>query len=86
MSSVEEVKVHIAASVDQAGRAAATIRGACEQLDEALSRLRLTAIGSAHPSILDAIARLEQAQQRLEEAQTLTLGAADSADAYRALA
>ncbi|HEX5542200.1 MAG TPA: hypothetical protein VFX60_11680 [Micromonospora sp.] len=86
MSSVEEVKVQIAASVDQVGRAAATIRGASEQLDEALARLRLTAIGSAHPSILEAVARLEQARQRLDEAQTLTQGAADSADAYRIVA
>lgn len=83
MASVEEVKVHVAASVDQTQRAVAAIRGVTDQLDEALSRLRLTAIGSAHPSIVDAIARLEQARSRLDEAQTLARSAVDSADAYR---
>jgi len=86
MPSVEEVKMQVAASVDQAGRAVVTIRGAGDQLDEALSRLRLTAIGSAHPSIVDAISRLEQARSRLDEAQTLALSAVDAADAYRAIA
>lgn len=86
MPSVGEVKLQVAASLDQVGRAVATIRGAGEQLDEALSRLRLTAVGSAHPSIVEAIARLEQARSRLDEAQTLALSAADSADAYRFVA
>lgn len=85
MPSVEEVKLHVAASVDQTGRAVATLRGVAEQLDEALARLRLTAAGSAHPTIVDAIARLEQARSRLDEAQALALSAIDSADAYRAL-
>ena len=83
MASVEEVKVHVAASVDQTQRAVAAMRAVTDQLDEALSRLRLTAIGSAHPSIVDAIARLEQARSRLDEAQTLARSAVDSADVYR---
>jgi hypothetical protein len=83
MASVEEVKVHVAASVDQTQRAMAALRAVTDQLDEALSRLRLTAIGSAHPSVVDAIARLEQARSRLDEAQTLARSAVDSADAYR---
>ena len=45
--SVEEVKLHLAASVDQTQRAMIGIRAVTDQLDEALARLRLTAVGSA---------------------------------------
>lgn len=85
MPSVEEVKANVAASVDQTQQAMAAMNGVGDQLDQALSRLRLTAIGSVHPSIVDAIARLEQARSRLDEAQTLARSAIDSADAYRAV-
>lgn len=83
MASVEEVKAQVAASVDQTQRALATLRGLTDQFDEALARLRLTAIGAVNPSVLDAISRLEQAKQRLDEAHTLARGAIDSADRFR---
>ncbi len=83
MSSVEEVKLHVGASVEQANRAATGILQVTEQLDEALSRLRLTALGSAHPTVLAAITQLEQARQRLDEAGTLVRSATAEADAYR---
>lgn len=83
MVSVDEVKIYLGASVDQTRRAVADLLAVADQLDEALSGLRLTAIGSAHPSIVDAIARLEQARSRLDEAQTLARGAIDAADSYR---
>jgi hypothetical protein len=83
MANVEEVKAHVAASVDQTHRAVTALRGVADQLDEALARLRLTAVGSVHPTVLDAISRLEQAKTRLDEAQTLARGAIDSADRYR---
>jgi hypothetical protein len=35
--------------------------------------------------VLDAISRLEQAKQRLDEAQTLARGAMDAADRFRAI-
>jgi hypothetical protein len=85
MTSVEEVKVHVAASVDGAGRAVAGIQQVADQLDEALARLRLTAIGSVHPSVLTAISQLEQAKSRLDEATTLTRAAMDAADSYRSV-
>jgi hypothetical protein len=85
MASVEEVKAQVAASVDQTHRALATLRALNDQLDEALARLRLTAIGAVHPSVLDAISRLEQAKQRLDEAHTLARGAIDSADRFRSI-
>jgi hypothetical protein len=86
VSSVEEVKLHLATSVDQAQRAMVGIRGVMDQLDEALARLRLTAMGSAHPTLVDAINRLEQAKVRLDEAHALTSGAVDATNAYRVIA
>jgi molecular chaperone GrpE (heat shock protein) len=83
MASVEEVKANVAASVDGAQRAATGIQQVNDQLDEALMRLRITAVGSFHPSIATAIAHLEQARTRLDEAATLTRAAMDSADTYR---
>ena len=83
MASVEEVKANVAASVDGTQRAVAGIQQVNDQLDEALARLRITAIGSLHPSIAAAIAQLEQARTRLDEAATLARAAMDSADTYR---
>jgi len=83
MASVEEVKANVAASVDGTQRAVAGIQQVTDQLDDALSLLRMTAIGSFHPSVAAAIAQLEQARTRLDEAQTLARAAMDSADAYR---
>ena len=85
MSSVEEVKMHVAASVDGAERAVAGIQQVTDQLDEALARLRLTAIGSVHPAVLSAISQLEQARSRLDEATTLTRAAMSDADNYRSV-
>jgi len=83
MASVEEVKANVAASVDGTKRAVAGIQQVTDQLEDALMLLRLTAIGSVHPSVAASIAQLEQAKMRLEEAATLARGAMDSADAYR---
>jgi len=83
MATVEEVKVNLAASVDQTQRALQTLRGVADSFDEALTRLRLTAIGTAHPSIVDAISQLEQARLRIDEAQSLATSAISSADTYR---
>ena len=83
MASVEEVKAHVATSVDGTKRAVAGIQQVNDQIDDALMLLRLTAIGSVHPSVAAAIAQLEQARMRLDEAATLARSAMDSADAYR---
>jgi hypothetical protein len=83
MASVEEVKANVAASVDGTQRAVAGIQQVTDQLDDALARLRITAVGSFHPSIAAAIAQLEQARARLDEAHTLARSAMDSADTYR---
>jgi hypothetical protein len=83
MASIEEVKANVAASVDGAGRAVTGIQQVSDQLDDALSMLRLTAIGSMHPQVAAAIAQLEQARMRLDEAATLARSAMDYADTYR---
>jgi hypothetical protein len=83
MASVEEVKANVAASVDGTQRAVAGIRQVSDQLDDVLALLRLTAIGSVHPQVAAAVAQLEQARTRLEEAATLARSAMDSAEAYR---
>jgi hypothetical protein len=85
MANVEEIKVHVAASVEGTEQAVAGIQGVNDRLDEALNRLRLTAIGSVHPSVLTAISQLEQAKSRLDEASTLARSAMDSANAYRSI-
>ncbi|MEV0901216.1 hypothetical protein [Actinoplanes sp. NPDC049802] len=83
MANVEEVKVNVAATVDGARRASAGIQAAADQLDEALARMRMTALGSFHPAVAAAIAHFEQARTRLDEAVQLTHAAIDSADQYR---
>ncbi|HWH01769.1 MAG TPA: hypothetical protein VNV66_21195 [Pilimelia sp.] len=86
MSNVEDVKLRLAASVDQTQRAVLGINAVADQLDEALTRLRATALGSGHPALVDAVARLEQAKLRLDEASLLAGSAIDAANTYRALA
>lgn len=83
MASVEEVKANIAASVDGTGRAVTGIQHVSDQLDDALAMLRLTAIGSFHPSAANAIAQLEQARTRLDEASQLARAAMDAANTFR---
>ncbi|GIF76602.1 hypothetical protein [Asanoa siamensis] len=85
MPNVEEVKLSVAASVDQTQRALQTLRGVADSFDEALTRLRFTAVGSGHPSIMDAIVYLEQARVRLDEAQSLAANAMSSADTFRSM-
>jgi hypothetical protein len=85
MASVEEVKANVAASVDGTQRAVTGIRQVSDQLDDVLALLRLTAIGSVHPQVAAAIAQLEQARTRLDEAVTLARSAMDSAEAYRTI-
>jgi hypothetical protein len=83
VSSVEEVKANVAASVDGAARAATGIQQVTDQLDDALALLRMTAVGSFHPSVANAIAQLEQARTRLDEASQLTRAAMDAANTFR---
>ncbi len=85
MPGVEEVKLHIAASVDDAEHAVVGMRAVVERLEETLSRLRIATAGSVHPRVADAIGQVEQAKQKLEEAQTLTLAGIAAAQSYHAV-
>ena len=85
MANVEEVKVNVATSVAGAERAIVGIQGVAEQMDQSLALLRLTAVGSFHPAAAAAIASLEQARDRLDEATQLTRAAMDSANQFRSL-
>jgi hypothetical protein len=85
MPGVEEVKLHIAASVDDAEHAVVGMRAVVERLEETLNRLRIATAGSVHPRVADAIGHVEQAKQKLEEAQTLTLAGIRAAQSYHAV-
>ncbi|HWS32882.1 MAG TPA: hypothetical protein VN408_09080 [Actinoplanes sp.] len=85
MANVEEVKLSVAASVDVAQRAVAGVQAVSAEMDEALTRLRLAAVGSFHPAAAAAIAHLEQARTRLDEAVQLTHAAVDSANQFRSM-
>ena len=85
MPTVEEVKLYVGASIEQAEAASVGIRGVVDRLDESLARLQLTTIGSVHPSAAQALVRLEAARMQLLEAQTLLRGAIDAAAEYRTI-
>jgi hypothetical protein len=85
VAGVEEVKMHIAASVDEVDRAITGMRGVIDRLDEALNRLRLITAGSGHPRAAEAVLRLEAAKEKLVEAQTLAMGGVDAAQAYHGI-
>lgn len=85
MSSVEEVKVRVAASATQTREAMLALRAVGDRLDEALTVLRLSAVGAVHPALLDAVSRLEQARQRIDEAHTLANSAVDATEQWRSI-
>ena len=85
MPSVDEIKLYVAASVQRTESAAIGIRGVLDRLDEALAQLRLTTLGSVHPTAVQALVRLEECKNKLLEAETLARGAIDAANQYRAI-
>jgi len=85
LPGVEEVKLHIASSVDEVDHAILGMRAVIDRLDEALVRLRMITAGSAHPRAAEAILRFEEAKQRLAEAQSVALAGVEAAQAYRSI-
>jgi hypothetical protein len=81
--NVEEVKLHVSAAVQEAETAAQAIVIVTDRLDASLARLRLTTLGSVHPTAALALTRLQEAKTKLDEAYTLTRGAMDAANEYR---
>lgn len=86
MTTVDELKMRVAATVGQTNDALARLRAVGQSFDEALNALRFTATGSVHPMLVDAIAKLEQARERVVEAHALATGAIGDADAWRTTA
>ena len=85
MPGVEEVKLHIAASVSDAEQAVVGMRATVERLDEVLARLRVATAGSVHPRVADAIGQVELAKQKVEDAETLTFAGIQAAQSYHAV-
>lgn len=85
MPGIEEVKMHVAATVDEVDRAIVGIRGVVDLIDEALTRLRIITAGSAHPRAAEAVIRFEAAKEKLVEAQTLALSGVEAAQAYHGI-
>jgi len=81
--NVEEVKLHVSAAVQDAETAAQGMLAVSDRLDESLARLRLTTMGSVHPTAMLAVQRLQEAKAKLAEAFTLARGAVDAANEYR---
>lgn len=85
MASVEEVKAGLSAASSEASGTVAQARAAKESADKMITRLRAVAQGTSHPKIQEAIAKAEQAKQKLDEAAALANAAAESARAYMAV-
>jgi len=85
VAGIEEVKVHLGASIDEADRALLGVRGVSDRIDEALNRLRLIVAGSAHPQAAEAIAALEAARESLADAAVQVQNGIDAAQSYRIL-
>jgi flagellin-like hook-associated protein FlgL len=83
MSSIEEVKLHLAVSLADTGQAALSMNGVVDRLDQAIARLRLVTMGSVHPRVEETINRLEQAKLQVQQAQSLVRVAIDAAESYR---
>lgn len=86
MATVDELKLRVAATVGQTSDALVRLRAVSQSFDEAVAMLRLTATGSVHPSLADAISKLEQARERVVEAHMLATAAISDADNWRATA
>jgi len=83
VTSIEEVKLYLAASLADTEQAAVAIAGVVDQLDQGIMRLRLVTLGSVHPKVEETITRLEQAKSQLRQAQAVVRGANEAAEAYR---
>lgn len=82
MASIDEIKAGVARFASESSQQVAAISGVAQQLDQAGSGLQAVTSGTGHSQISEALARLEQAKQRLAEAQQLVSGAAEAAGSY----
>jgi hypothetical protein len=84
MASIEEIKAGVARFGSETGQQAATIRSIADSMDQTTALLRGLTQGTSHARVGEALARLEQAKQRLHEAATLAQGAVEATNSYAA--
>jgi hypothetical protein len=82
VASVEEVKAGVARFGDETARQVAQIRAISDSMDQASVLLRGITTGTNHARIAEALARMEQVKQKLNEAATLAQGAIEATKSY----
>jgi hypothetical protein len=85
VTSIEQVKAGLSAAAGEGQGTVAQAQAAKAGADRMISQLRALAQGTSHPKIQEAIAKAEQARQKLDEASALAAAAAESARAYVAI-
>jgi methyl-accepting chemotaxis protein len=84
MASIEEIKAGVARFGSETGQQAATIRSIADSMDQTTALLRGITTGSSHARVAEALARMEQVKQKLNEAATLAQGAVEATNSYAA--
>jgi hypothetical protein len=82
MATVEEVKAGVARFGDETARQVAQMRALIDSMEQNGALLRGITVGSNHARVAEALARVEQVKQKLNEAAVLAQGAAESARSY----
>jgi hypothetical protein len=82
VATIEEVKAGIAQAAGEANTIIGQARAAADSADRMVTRLQGVAHGTNHAKVAEAVARAQQAKQRLEEAIVLAQGAAQAAHDY----
>jgi hypothetical protein len=79
---VEDVKAGVARFGDETSRQVVQIRAVADSMDQTSAMLHGITSGANHARVAEAVARLEQAKQKLHEAATLAQGAVESTRNY----
>lgn len=85
MATIEEVKAGLAQAGDETARAITGIRGVADGFDRAITMLRAVSVGSGAPKVAQAIAELEQAKARLDDAARLASASIGTSREYSAM-
>ncbi|TDB79517.1 MULTISPECIES: hypothetical protein [unclassified Micromonospora] len=84
MASIQEIK----AGINQFGRSTqdqiAQMRAVHDSINQSLAMLRAVTSGTTHPSVAEAIARMEQVKKNLNEASQLAGASIEATKRYSA--
>ncbi|MDG4799331.1 hypothetical protein [Micromonospora sp. WMMD980] len=84
MASIQEIK----AGINQFGKASqeqiAQMRAVHDSINQSLAQLRAVTAGTAHPSVAEAIARMEQVKKNLNDASQLAGASIEATKRYAA--